>query len=88
MLSKEEKTRIIQEYAIKEGDTGSVEVQVALLTATINRLNEHLKANKKDYHSYRGLMKMVGQRRSLLKYLSENDPDRYRTLIKRLGLRK
>ena len=88
MLTKEEKTKIIEEYAIKEGDTGSVEVQVAVLTATINRLNEHLKANPKDFHSYRGLMKMVGKRRNLLGYLAKNDLNRYRTLIQRLKLRK
>lgn len=88
MLSKAEKTAIMQEYARTEGDTGSVEVQVAVLSATINRLNEHLKGNKKDYHSYRGLMKMVGRRRNLLNYLRENDINRYRELIKRLDLRK
>lgn len=88
MLSKAEKTAIMQEYARTEGDTGSVEVQVAVLTATINRLNEHLKSNKKDYHSYRGLMKMVGRRRNLLNYLRETDINRYRELIKRLELRK
>lgn len=88
MLSKEEKTKIIKDYAIKEGDTGSVEVQVAVLTATINKLNEHLKKNPKDYHSYRGLMMMVGKRRNLLAYLARNDVNRYRTLINRLGLRK
>ena len=88
MLTKEEKTKIIEEYASKEGDTGSVEVQVAVLTATINRLNEHLKANPKDFHSYRGLMKMVGKRRNLLGYLAKNDINRYRTLIQRLKLRK
>ena len=78
----------MQEYARTEGDTGSVEVQVAVLTATINRLNEHLKNNKKDYHSYRGLMKMVGRRRNLLNYLRDTDINRYRELIKRLELRK
>lgn len=88
MLSKAEKTAIMQAYARTEGDTGSVEVQVAVLTATINRLNEHLKNNKKDYHSYRGLMKMVGRRRNLLNYLRETDINRYRELIKRLELRK
>ena len=88
MLSKAEKTAIMQAYARTEGDTGSVEVQVAVLTATINRLNEHLKNNKKDYHSYRGLMKMVGRRRNLLNYLRESDINRYRELIKRLELRK
>ncbi|MDD6467629.1 MAG: 30S ribosomal protein S15 [Erysipelotrichaceae bacterium] len=88
MLTKEEKTAIMKEYARTEGDTGSVEVQVAVLSATINRLNEHLKNNKKDYHSYRGLMKMVGRRRNLLNYLRDTDINRYRDLIKRLDLRK
>ena len=88
MLSKAEKTAIMQAYARTEGDTGSVEVQVAVLTATTNRLNEHLKNNKKDYHSYRGLMKMVGRRRNLLNYLRDTDINRYRELIKRLELRK
>jgi len=88
MLTKEEKTAIIKEYATKEGDTGSPEVQVAVLTATINRLNEHLKEHKHDYHSYRGLMMMVGKRRNLLNYLRSEDINRYRTLIERLGLRK
>lgn len=88
MLTKEKKTEIIKEYAIKEGDTGSPEVQVAILTYRINDLNEHLKANHNDYHSRRGLLKMVGQRRNLLKYLKAVDIERYRTLIARLGLRK
>ncbi|MBQ0018035.1 MAG: 30S ribosomal protein S15 [Clostridiales bacterium] len=88
MLTKEKKTEIIKEYAIKEGDTGSPEVQVAILTYRINDLNEHLKANHNDYHSRRGLLKMVGQRRNLLKYLKSVDIERYRTLIARLGLRK
>jgi len=88
MLSKAEKTAIMKEYARAEGDTGSVEVQVAVLTASINRLNEHLKVNKKDFHSYRGLMKMVGRRRNLLSYLRDNDINRYRDLIQRLELRK
>ena len=88
MLSKAEKTAIMKEYARTEGDTGSVEVQVAVLTASINRLNEHLKVNKKDFHSYRGLMKMVGRRRNLLNYLRDNDINRYRDLIQRLELRK
>ena len=85
MMSKEE---IIKEYATHEGDTGSPEVQVALLTARINHLTEHLKTHKKDNHSRRGLFKMVGQRRGLLKYLEANDIERYRSLIERLGLRK
>ena len=88
MLTKEKKQEIIKEYAIKEGDTGSPEVQVAILTYRINDLNEHLKEHHKDFHSRRGLLKMVGQRRNLLKYLRETDIERYRTLISRLGLRK
>ena len=88
MLTKEKKTEIINEYAIKKGDTGSPEVQVAILTYRINDLNEHLKNNHKDFHSRRGLLKMVGQRRNLLKYLKEVDIERYRSLIARLGLRK
>ena len=83
-----DKEAIIKEYATHEGDTGSPEVQVALLTARINHLNEHLKAHKKDNHSRRGLFMMVGQRRALLKYLEETDIERYRSLIERLGLRK
>lgn len=88
MITKEEKTQIISEYQLKEGDTGSPEVQVAILTHRINDLNEHLKTHKKDHHSRRGLLKMVGQRRNMLAYLKENDLERYRTLIARLGLRK
>ena len=88
MLTKEKKTEIIKEYALKEGDTGSPEVQVAILTYRINDLNEHLKEHHKDFHSRRGLLKMVGQRRNLLKYLKETDIERYRALIARLGLRK
>ena len=88
MLSKVEKTQIIKDYARFEGDTGSVEVQVAVLTAQINRLTEHLKEHKKDFHSLRGLMKMVGTRRSLMNYLKTEDVNRYRTLVGRLGLRK
>lgn len=82
------KEDIIKEYATHEGDTGSPEVQVALLTARIKHLTEHLKVHKKDNHSRRGLFKMVGQRRALLKYLEKNDIERYRSLIERLGLRK
>lgn len=82
------KQEIIQKYATKEGDTGSPEVQIALLTYRINHLNEHLKLHKKDHHSRRGLLKMVGQRRGLLNYLREKDIERYRTLIAALGLRK
>ncbi len=88
MLSKFEKTQIIKDYARFEGDTGSVEVQVAVLTAQINRLTEHLKEHKKDFHSLRGLMKMVGTRRSLMNYLKTEDVNRYRILVSRLGLRK
>jgi len=88
MLSKAEKTAIIKDYARFEGDTGSVEVQVAVLTSQINRLQEHLKEHKKDFHSLRGLMKMVGTRRSLMNYLRTEDVNRYRTLVQRLGLRK
>ena len=88
MISKEKKTAIIKEYARAEGDTGSPEVQVAILTARIQELTEHLKYNPKDNHSRRGLLKMVGQRRGLLSYLKDKDIERYRTLIERLGLRK
>ncbi len=88
MITKEKKEKIIKEYALKEGDTGSPEVQIAILTARINELNEHLKIHKKDHHSRRGLLKMVGQRRNLLGYLRKIDLERYRTLISRLGLRK
>ena len=82
------KSEIIATYAQHEGDTGSPEVQIALLTDRINHLNEHLKANKNDKHSYRGLLKMVGQRRNLLAYLQKKDIERYRALIAKLGLRK
>ena len=88
MITKEEKTAIIKEYATHEGDTGSPEVQIALLTDRINHLNEHLKVHAKDHHSRRGLLKMVGQRRSLLAYLKDKDIERYRALIEKLGLRK
>ena len=88
MLTAEKKQEIIKEYATKEGDTGSPEVQVAILTYRINDLNEHLKVNQKDYHSRRGLLKMVGKRRNLLAYLKEKDIERYRSLIARLDLRK
>ena len=88
MITKEIKQQIISEYATKEGDTGSPEVQVAILTYRINDLNEHLKTHPKDFHSRRGLLKMVGQRRNLLKYLRGVDIERYRSLIARLGLRK
>ena len=88
MLSKAEKQAIIKEYQHFEGDTGSVEVQVAILTAQINRLTEHLKVHKKDHHSNRGLLMMVGKRKNFLAYLRETDVNRYRELVKRLGLRK
>ncbi|MGI6211233.1 MAG: 30S ribosomal protein S15 [Anaerovoracaceae bacterium] len=88
MITQEKKEEIIKEYATKEGDTGSPEVQVAILTARINELNEHLKIHKKDHHSRRGLLKMVGQRRNMLNYLKSKDIERYRNLIARLGLRK
>ena len=83
-----EKSSIIAEYGRHEGDTGSPEVQVALLTARINHLNEHLKLNKKDHHSRRGLLLMVGQRRNMLEYLKRVDIERYRALVAKLGLRK
>ena len=88
MLTQEQKLQIIQEYATHEGDTGSPEVQVALLTARIAYLTEHLKNNKKDHHSRRGLLKMVGHRRRLLSYLYDIDVERYRALIAKLNLRK
>ncbi len=88
MISKEKKQAIIAEYGRKEGDTGSPEVQIAILTARIQELTEHLKANQKDHHSRRGLLKMVGQRRSMLAYLKKSDIERYRALIAKLGLRK
>ena len=88
MMTKEQKTAIIKEYAKHEGDTGSPEVQIALLTFRINSLTEHLKVNKKDHHSRRGLLMMVGQRRNLLAYLQKNDIERYRAIIARLGIRK
>ena len=82
------KQEIIAKYAIHEGDTGSPEVQIALLTARINHLNEHLSVNKDDHHSRRGLLKMVGQRRGLLNYLKEKDIERYRAILAALNLRK
>lgn len=87
MITTEKKAEIIKEYQLKEGDAAP-EVQIAILTYRINDLNEHLKVHKKDHHSRRGLLKMVGQRRNLLNYLKEKDLDRYRDLIARLGLRK
>ncbi len=88
MISKEKKTAIMNEYARTPGDTGSPEVQVAVLTARINELTEHLKSNPKDNHSRRGMLKMIGQRRGLLDYLADKDINRYRALIEKLGLRK
>ena len=88
MISKEKKTELIEKYGRKAGDTGSPEVQIAILTARINDLNEHFKDHPNDYHSRRGLLKMVGQRRSLLGYLKKKDIEAYRKLIADLGLRK
>ena len=88
MISKEKKQAIIKEYGRSEGDTGSPEVQIAILTARINELTEHFKVNPKDHHSRRGLLKMVGQRRGLLDYLKRSDIEAYRELIARLGIRK
>ncbi len=88
MLLKEEKKQIIETYATHEGDTGSPEVQIAVLTARINQLTEHLKVNAKDHHSRRGLLKMVGHRRNLLGYLQKKDITRYRAIVEKLGLRK
>jgi small subunit ribosomal protein S15 len=84
----ENKQQLIEEYAVQDGDSGSPEVQVALLTARINHLTEHLKTHKKDHHSRRGLLQLVGRRRRLLTYLQRTDIERYRSLIKRLGLRR
>ena len=88
MIAKEVKQQIIAEYKLSETDTGSPEVQIAILTNRINSLNAHLKANPKDHHSHRGLLKMVGQRRNLLGYLQKKDIERYRAIIEKLGLRK
>jgi small subunit ribosomal protein S15 len=88
VMLKEEKTEIIKQYALHEGDTGSPEVQIAILTTRINALTEHLKAHKKDHHSRRGLLKMVGQRRNMLNYLQKSDIARYRVIIEKLGIRK
>ena len=88
MISKTRKQELLKEYATHEGDTGSPEVQVAVLTENINRLTEHMKEHKHDFHSQRGLMQMVGKRRNLLRYLKDKDFDRYHNLIQRLGLRK
>ena len=88
MLLKEQKTAIIESNRTHETDTGSPEVQIAILTERINQLNEHLKVHKKDNHSRRGLLKMVGKRRSLLDYLAKKDIERYRAIIAKLGIRK
>lgn len=88
MLRKEEKQKIILEHATHEGDTGSPEVQIAVLTARINELVEHLKVHKQDHHSRRGLLKMVGKRRNLLNYLMRKDIERYRAILAKLGIRK
>ncbi len=88
MMRKEEKTKIIEENKLHDGDTGSPEVQIAILTRRINDLTEHLKENKNDHHSRRGLLKMVGRRRNLLNYLIKTDIERYRAIIAKLGIRK
>ena len=88
MLTQERKTELIQSFAVHEGDTGSPEVQVAILTERIKYLTDHLKANKHDYHTRRGLLMLVGQRRRQLRYLNRKDVNRYRDVIARLGLRK
>ncbi|MFO1445954.1 30S ribosomal protein S15 [Bacillus sp. Bva_UNVM-123] len=87
-ITKERKNELINEYKTHENDTGSPEVQIAVLTEDINKLNEHLRTHKKDHHSRRGLMKMVGKRRNLLTYLRNKDVQRYRVLINKLGLRR
>ena len=88
MITKEQKQELIEKYKTHEGDTGSPEVQIAILTHRINTLTEHLKVNKKDHHSRRGLHKMVGHRRNLLGYLQKKDVERYRAIIEKLGLRR
>ena len=88
MISKEKKAAIIEQYGRKAGDTGSPEVQIAILTARIAELTEHLKSNQKDHHSRRGMLMLVGQRRGLLNYLKSKDIEQYRTLIARLGIRR
>ncbi|TWT04558.1 MULTISPECIES: 30S ribosomal protein S15 [unclassified Planomicrobium] len=87
-ITQERKNELINEFKVHETDTGSAEIQIAILTEDINNLNEHLRTHKKDHHSRRGLFKMVGRRRNLLKYLRENDVQRYRELISKLGLRR
>ena len=88
MIKKTKKTEIIEQYKIHDGDTGSPEVQIAILTERINELTEHLKTNKNDHHSRRGMLKMIGHRRNLLNYLSNKDIERYRAIVAKLGLRK
>lgn len=88
MITKEQKQELIEKYKTHEGDTGSPEVQIAILTFRINTLTEHLKVNKKDHHSRRGLHKMVGHRRNLLGYLQKKDIERYRAIVEKLGLRR
>ena len=88
MIAKETKQQLIKEYAVHEGDTGSPEVQIAILTTRINERTEHLKANPKDNHSRRGMQQMIGKRRKFLNYLIKNDIERYRAVIERLGIRK
>ena len=88
MIAKDKKQAIIKEYGRSEGDTGSPEVQIAILTERIRELTEHLKVNKKDHHSRRGMLKMIGQRRNLLAYLQKKDLEGYRALIEKLGIRK
>ena len=88
MISKEKKTDIIKQYATAANDTGSPEVQIAVLTARINELTEHLRQHPKDNHSRRGMLKMIGKRRGLLRYLQNNDIERYRAIIEKLGIRK
>lgn len=87
-ITKEKKDQLVKEFARHEGDTGSAEVQIALLTEDINNLNDHLKLNKQDHHSYVGLLKKIGHRRNLLRYLKNKDIQRYRELINKLGLRR
>lgn len=87
-MDKEKKKAIMSDFALREGDTGSVEIQIALLTSRINQLAEHLKVHKHDEHSRRGLLKLIGQRKRLLTYISNKDVNSYRTIINKLGLRK
>lgn len=88
MLTTEQKQALIEQYKVHENDTGSPEVQIAILTNKINYLNDHLRVHKKDHHSRRGLLKMVGHRRNLLNYLRKKDINRYRAVVEKLGLRK